>query len=296
MYPNIRNRRQFIGEHTWKLAQLALATSVISSARPAAASGLKGRIRKAVKFQMINEKLSTEDKLRMLRDVGFDGVEVASTQHGTSAALAVELAKASQKLGFPIHGVINSSKPNLIGAIDEAANYGATSILHVVRYDTKLPYLQNYRETQEIILRAVEHAEKKQIMILLENVWASFLIEPLGMARYLDELNSPWVHSYFDIGNVVRWGWPQHWIEVLGQRVKKLDVKEYDLDVAMNRGMRAAFDVPIGQGSIEWDKVRAELVKLDYQGWATAEVRGGDRRRMAEISEQMDRVFALSAN
>ncbi|MFN9910947.1 MAG: hypothetical protein ACK53L_00085, partial [Pirellulaceae bacterium] len=104
MYPNIRNRRQFIGEHTWKLAQLALATSVISSARPAAASGLKGRIRKAVKFQMINEKLSTEDKLRMLRDVGFDGVEVASTQHGTSAALAVELAKASQKLGFPIHG------------------------------------------------------------------------------------------------------------------------------------------------------------------------------------------------
>ncbi len=83
-------------------------------------------------------------------------------------------------------------------------------------------------------------------MILLENVWASFLIEPLSMARYIDELDSPMVGSYFDVGNVVRWGWPQHWIEVLGKRVKKLDIKEYDLKVAMNEGLRKGFDKPLG--------------------------------------------------
>jgi len=35
------------------------------------------------------------------------------------------------------------------------------------------------------------------------------------------------------------------------------------------------------------------LKKIGYRGWATAEVSGGDRRRLAEISQQMDRVLNL---
>ena len=178
-------------------------------------------------------------------------------------------------------------------AIDQAVQMGANSVLHVVRYDASIPYLQNYAETQKIIRQASEHAEKHQVFILLENVWATFLIEPLTMARYLDELDSPYVKSYFDVGNVVRWGWPQHWIQVLGSRIQKLDIKEYDLQVAMREGMRKGFDRPLGEGSIDWAKVRDELNKIDYRGWATAEVRGGGRERLAEIAAQMDRVLAL---
>ena len=80
---------------------------------------------------------------------------------------------------------------------------------------------------------------------------------------------------------------------VLGRRVAKLDVKEYDLKIAMNQGMRKAFAVPIGQGSIEWSKVRSELKGIEYEGWATAEVSGGDRQRLAEIFEQMNQVLDL---
>ncbi len=61
----------------------------------------------------------------------------------------------------------------------------------------------------------------------------------------------------------------------------------------MNEGMRAGFAVPIGEGSVEWDKVRAELLKIDYRGWATAEVAGGDRQRLAEIARQMDAALGL---
>ena len=50
---------------------------------------------------------------------------------------------------------------------------------------------------------------------------------------------------------------------------------------------------PLGEGSIEWAKVRSELAKINYTGWATAEVRGGDRDRLAEIAAQMDRVLDL---
>jgi hypothetical protein len=39
--------------------------------------------------------------------------------------------------------------------------------------------------------------------------------------------------------------------------------------------------------------VREELKKIDYRGWATVEVKGGDRKRLAEISEQMDQVLNL---
>ncbi|NQV26313.1 MAG: TIM barrel protein, partial [Rhodopirellula sp.] len=221
------------------------------------------------------------------------GVEPRAMLKPEQAAEVKELARASEKADFPIHGVVNSSNPDIIGAIDQAVQYGANSVLHVVRYQRDIPYLQNYRETQDIIRRAIDHAEKKQVSILLENVWATFLIEPLGMARYIDELNSPFVQCYFDIGNVVRWGWPEHWIEVLGPRSKKLDVKEYDLKIAMNDGMRKAFDVPLGEGSIDWAAVRKSLAAIDYKGWATAEVRGGDRTRLAEIAAQMDQVLKL---
>ncbi|MCA9176834.1 MAG: TIM barrel protein [Planctomycetales bacterium] len=261
--------------------------------QPARAGEFAGRIKKAVKYHMISEKLSPLDKLKMLQDIGFDGVEPRAMLQPDQASEVRALRAASEQLDFPIHGVVHSSNPNIADAIDQAKSYGANSVLHVVRYDTKIGYLQNYRETQEIIRKAVDHAERNEVYILLENVWASYLIEPLGMARFVDEINSPFVQVYFDVGNVVRWGWPQHWLEVLGKRAKKLDIKEFDLKVAMNEGMRKAFDTPLGEGSIEWPKVREQLRKLDYRGWATAEVRGGDRERLAEIAAQMDRVLDL---
>jgi hexulose-6-phosphate isomerase len=61
--------------------------------------------------------------------------------------------------------------------------------------------------------------------------------------------------------------------------------------VAMKEGMGKAFDMPIGQGEINWKRVREELAKIGFRGWATAEVRGGDRKRIAEISAEMDRVL-----
>ena len=53
------------------------------------------------------------------------------------------------------------------------------------------------------------------------------------------------------------------------------------------------FGMPLGEGSIEWDKVRAELNKINYHGWAIAEVPGGDQKRLEDIAHQMDRVLDL---
>ena len=285
------NRRSFL-----QASGLALAATTgpsILGGRSASAAESGDRIKKALGYAMIKEDLSVEDKLRMVKDVGFEGVEVSTSMMGRNTPEPAVLARAAEKVGVCVHGVVNSSDPDLKAAIDEAAVYGASSVLHVVRAARDGSFMENYRATQETLRQAVPHAEKKKVYILVENVWATFLIEPLTMARYIDELESPYLKAYFDVGNVVRWGVPQHWIEVLGDRVVKIHIKEYNLKVAMNEGMIKGFDFPIGEGSIEWDKVRQELKKIDFHDWATAEVRGGDRQRLADISQQMDRVLEL---
>lgn len=286
------DRRCFLQISGCCLSGMAM-TAFLSQPSTANVEQSEGRIRKAVGFTMIQEDLSVEDKLKLVKEVGFEGIETPTQLLKKKTPEPRILARASEKVGIPVHGVVNSSHADLKGAIDEAALYGATSVLHVVRPNPEGSFMENYRRTQATIREAIPHAEKKRIHILIENVWSTFLIEPLTMARYIDELDSPYVKAYFDVGNVVRWGWPQHWIEVLGKRIVKIHIKEYNLNVAMDEGMRKGFAFPLGQGSINWERVRGELTKIGYLGWATAEVNGGDRLRLAEISRQMDQVLNL---
>lgn len=281
MTPQV-DRRRFL-QATGMFVAATAAPSL--GAAPAAAP----RIRKAVGWAMVQEKLSVEDKVRVVKDAGFEGIEVNAMLKDEDPK---ELARASQKVGVPVHGV-SGGTGDLKGAIDQAAVYGADTVLYVVRADPKAPYMETYRASQAVIRECIPQAEKKKIRILIENVWATFLIDPMGMARYIDELGSPWVQSYFDIGNVMRWGWPQHWIEILGKRIVKIHIKEYSLKIGMKEGMSKGFDLPIGQGDIDWARVMEELRKIDFRNWATAEVRGGDRQRLAEIAQQMDKVLAM---
>ena len=281
-------RREFLS------VAASVGLGVAASPSRVAAGEFSGKIRKALKYHMIDAGDTVEDRFRIAKDIGFDGIETRIALGDKNKPLVDSYRRASEKVGLPIHGTIHSSNPTVVEAISQAKSLGANSVLHVVRYNRKISYLQNYRETQDIIRRATDAADKHDIMILCENVWASYLIEPMGMARFIDEIDHPLVGIYFDVGNVVRWGWPEHWLEVIGKRAKKLDIKEFDLNIAMKQGMKAAFGVPLGEGSIDWKKVRQQLTNIDYRGWATAEVKGGDEKRLAEIASQMDRVLDLA--
>lgn len=285
------DRRQFVQTSGLLLAGAAVPSLLSGTSR--AAQPPAGPYRKALGWNMIRAKLSVEDKLRLAKDCGFEGVEFTCESPKKRTVEPRVLAQASEKTGVPIHGVTCGANPDLKDVIDEAALYGATSILRVVRSDPNARFMDQYRQSQEEIRKALPYAEKKRIPIMVENVWATFLIDPLSMARYVDEFNSPCVKAYFDVGNVMRWGWPQHWIEVLGKRIGKVHVKEYSLKVAMKEGMAKGFDFPMGQGDIDWKRVREELARIPYSGWVTSEVRGGDRERLTEISAEMDRILDL---
>jgi hexulose-6-phosphate isomerase len=279
------SRRSFV-----QLAGAAVAGATILGASKAQAGEFTGKIKKAVKYGMISGDATPAEKLAMLKEIGYDGVEVGVGDKVDRDALLA----ASQSLELPIHGVVNGSVNNIPGAIDLAKFYGATSVLLVAgRVNEDMPYARNYEETQATIREAIAYAGEQQIMLLVENVWNNFLITPLEMARYIDELDSDWVNVYFDVGNVARFGWPEHWVPVLGDRIKKLDIKEYSRTKQMDEGPWKGFDVEIGDGEIDWAAVRRELVAINYSGWATAEVGGGDRARLADIAARMDRVLDI---
>lgn len=245
----------------------------------------KGRIKKAVKFHMIKDDLSVLDKFKMLADLGFDGTEI----HVTTKIDRNEVRKAIDATGVVVHGFLNSSNPDLKYAVDSAKFYGATSVLVVAgKVDKDNPYDRVYREQQDRIKAAAPYAEKHGIRLLIENVWNNFLLSPLEMARFIDEIESPAVGVYFDVGNVVRFGWPEHWIRILGKRIGKLDIKEYSRQKQKDEGLWKGFQVEIGEGDCNWPAVRKALVDIGYtSGWATAEVPGGDRQRLAEIAKRM---------
>jgi hexulose-6-phosphate isomerase len=274
----------------WMAAAAATAGSLLAKAPQARAGELSGRIKKGLKYHMIAEDLPVTDKFKLVKDLGFEGLEV----HRRYAKDPAQFVKASQAADFPIHGVLNSSDPDLKGAVDLAVEFGATSVLVVAgRVTPENAYDKNYRHTQAWLKEASAYAQERQIRLLVENVWNNFLVSPLEMARYLDEIGSPYVGGYFDIGNVMRYGFPDQWIRILGKRIGKLDVKEYSLKKLEQEGLRKGFESEIGDGDVPWAAVRTALLEIGYRGWATAEVPAGDRQRLADIARRMDQVLGL---
>ncbi|UCF37459.1 MAG: TIM barrel protein [Acidobacteriota bacterium] len=268
----------------------------------------KRRFKKSLKFGMVREDLSIKDKFKLLKDLGFDGVELDSPNDLDLK----EVLTARDEVGFPIPGVIDSvhwrktlSHPEapvraegvagLRTALNDAKAYGSTTVLLVPAVvNETVAYDVAYYRSQDEIRKVLPLAEELGVKIAIENVWNQFLMSPLETARYIDELESPWIGAYFDVGNVVNFGQPEHWIRILGHRIFKLDIKEYSKDLRDKEGPGAGFRAPLGEGSVNWAAVRAELASIGYEGWASAEVRGGDRVRLKEISDRMDTVLGLA--
>lgn len=302
------DRRQFLKTGCAAFSAGALATGAMTSARTLpAGEGTEGKMKKAVKFGMVRADLSILEKFQLLKDLGFDGVEMDSP----SSIDRAEVLRARDATGLVIHGVVDSvhwrqtlSDPStrvrseglagLKTALRDAKFYGATTVLLVPAVVNKeVSYAEAYARSQQEIRKALPLAEELGVKIALENVWNLFLLSPLELVRYIDEFRSPWIGAYFDVGNIVTYGWPEHWIRTLDKRILKLDIKEFSREKQESEGLRKGFRVKLGEGDCDWPAVRQALADIGYTGWATAEVPGGGPERLQEIAERMDRILAL---
>jgi L-ribulose-5-phosphate 3-epimerase len=110
-------------------------------------------------------------------------------------------------------------------------------------------------------------AESLRVHIAVENVWNGFLLSPMETARFVDEIGSDYVGVYFDVGNVLKIGLPEHWIRVLGGRVVRIHLKDFKKSVGNINGF-----VDLLCGDVNWPEVMAALRETGYDGPLTAEV------------------------
>lgn len=259
----------------------------------------------SLKWSMVEEPdLSIGDKFLLLADLGYDGVELDAPNELSMA----EVIAARDRSGLAIPGVINSMHwkapltdpdpdvralcvQSIKTALDNAAEYGASTVLVVPGVvNAKTSYTEAYARSAQELARVLDHAEKRGVSIAIENVWNDFLLSPLEAARFLDDFNHPRIGWYFDVGNVLRYGRPPDWIEALGKRILKVDIKEFSLERMNSLGPRQGFDVELGDGDCDWPAVNRALAEVGYSGWVSLEVPGGDRKRLGEIKSRADRI------
>ncbi len=263
--------------------------------------------KKAVKLGMVQGDMSILKKFQLLKELGFDGVEMDSPNGYDSA----EVIAARDASGLTIHGVVDSvhwqktlshqdlevRKAGIAGletALRDAKAYGASSVLLVPAVVNKqVSYDEAYSRSQDCVRQVLPLAADLEIRIAFENVWNKFLLSPLETARYIDEFESEWVGAYFDVGNVVTYGWPEHWVRILGKRIFKIDVKEFSRKLQNEKGPYAGFRVELLEGDCDWPAVMKALREVGYEGWFTAEIAGGGRERLEDISARMGRILEL---
>jgi hexulose-6-phosphate isomerase len=274
---------------------------VAAAALPALASSNRLPIRKAVLFEMLPKSLSIADRFKLATDTGFEATECPTTPDQSTAD---EIKKASESARLPIHSVMNmahwkyplsSADPAVVAesvkgmetSLRNAHFWGAETVLLVPAVvNPQTSYQDAWTRSQQQIRKLIPMAEELKVVIAIEEVWNKFLLSPLEYAKYIDDFRSPWVRSYFDVGNVVLTGYPQDWIRTAGQRIAKLHIKDFRF-----RKMQAEF-VPLREGDIDWPEVHKALGEIGYHGTATVELEGGGEAYLREVNRRFELILS----
>ena len=280
-------------------AVIGMGSSLLTSQQSDEASqsdGKRRKIRKSVKWGMVGAGNSVLEKFQIQKELGYDGVEFVSP---TDINLD-EVVAASKETNMPVHGLVNMrhwnvrmSSPEksqrdeavkiMNQCIADCKKIGGESVLLVpgrVAGD-KESHDHVWKRSIECIKQVLPTAEKAKMSILIENVWNGFCKQPEELRDYIDEIGHPLVQVYFDIGNARKFAPSEKWVEVLGNRIKKLDVKGWS--------KADGFKSKIGDGDVDWPAVCKALDKIEYDGWCTAEVGGGGKERLQEIADRLDK-------
>jgi L-ribulose-5-phosphate 3-epimerase len=160
-----------------------------------------------------------------------------------------------------------------------------------------VPYDAAYERAHAFIAAALPLAEQHRVCLAIENVWNKFLLSPLEMCAFIDSFGSAWVGSYLDVGNVVATGYPEHWIRILGSRIKRVHFKDYRRAVGTVHGF-----VELLSGDVNWPAVMRELRAIGYTGWVAAEMippvpfyKHCPETLIENTARALDRIFALGA-
>ena len=283
------------------VAGLVKAAAAASAEAPSSTEVSMPMLNKALQWGNLPKELSDGDKLKMAKRCGWDGIEAYPMADLDAAQRLGETARAE---GLVIHSVtyggwgapmsdpdpavIEKGLKEIENGLRSTKAMGADTMLLVPAVvNEKVTYDGAYERSQQNIRRLLPLAQELGIIIGVENVWNKFLLSPLEFARYVDEFESPWLRAYFDVGNVVAYGWPEQWIRILNKRIVKVHLKDFK-----RTGGHAGEWKALREGDVDWPEVRRALDEVGYAGWVTTEVGGGDEAFLKDLAGRVDKIIA----
>ena len=233
--------------------------------------------------EAVNE--TTNEILAIGGSVGMTLIREGALNLNSPASEISKIAQLAASIGIRVHSIatmmlffypLSSQVPSVrekgigivVKMLEAASSLGADTILIVPGLVTpSVGYKEVYRRSQAVIRDLETEARRLGIVMAIENVWNRFLLSPLEMVRYVDELDSPYVGVYFDVANVLTYGYPHDWLRILGPRVKGVHFKDFRRDVDNILGFTHLL-----HGDINWPAVSTALKDINYQGYVTVEV------------------------
>jgi len=294
------SRRKFLKASVSAACAAALGSAVSGAPADAAASPATLSIKKGILFSMLPANLSYAARLKLAHETGFEVLQ-APTEPDESKA--EELKKAADAAQIRIDSVMNmdhwkyplsSGDPAVVEkslagmrtSLRNAKLWGSDVVLLVPAVlDPQTSYREAWTRSQKEIRKLLPLAEELKVVIAIEEVWNRFLLSPLEMATYIDEFQSPYVKAWFDVGNVMLYGYPQDWIRTLDKRIVKVHLKDF------KRSKDSYAWVNLGEGDVDWAAVREAFAAIHYTGSATVELEAGDEVYLRDVSQRVDRLL-----
>src|ERR1700731_2632850 len=279
------------------LAKSLLATPAAQAAASSSPPTLS--IEKGLVYSMLPDSLSHANRFKMARNAGFEVVQAPTT---TDQNTAEEIKNAADKANIRIDSVMNmdhwdyplsSSDPAVVEksltgmrtSLHNAKLWGSDTVLLVPGVvNPQTSYRDAWARSQKEIHTLIPLAEELQVVIAIEEVWNKFLLSPLEMATYIEEFQSPWIQAWFDVGNVLLYGYPQDWIRTLGKSIAKVHLKDF-------KRKESGYEwANLGDGDVDWEAVREAFRDIGYSGSAVVELKGGDEAYLRDVSRRVDRL------
>jgi len=299
-------RRQFVS------AAITVTAASGQSEKPSGARFIKGICR-----IIFPSAMPLEECFRAARDAGFDAIELSMTGELEPAAASGQVKRIGEQarkaniaiaalwvspLGqYPLNSADAQVRARGVESLKKAIEFagyldcGALLVVpgrvgslngEIVGYETSWE-----RFTAEL-KKVVPFAAQARVVLAIENVSNKFLLSPRDKRSFVDQFETAWVRSFFDIGNVMYTGYPQDWILTLGPRIVRVHAKD------RKTTPKAELESPSGllEGDVDWKAVMAALVKVGYRGFISAEIgqKPNDAGQLAKVSAAMDKILAMA--
>ena len=245
------------------------------------------------------DRMTLKECLQLAKDAGFDGIELnydlesdLSPKSGTKEFTAIR--KMADDIGIAISGLcsflfwpypLTSNDPDerargmeLAGLMTQAAHDLGTENLLVVPGAVHMPWREDHDPTpndvcdkraKAAIAKLLPKAEQLKVSMNIENIFFNgYLLSPFEMIDFVDGFSSDYLKVHFDTGNIMEYQFPEHWISMLGDRIKNVHLKEYSKK-SSDHSLEAFR--PLLDGTTNWPAVLDAFEKTDYNGYLTFE-------------------------